>query len=307
MPISVPDNLPALTDLQAEGVDIIAAGDAARQDIRPLRLLMLNLMPKKKETEIQFGRLLGCSPLQVEMTLMTTASYTPRNTEPAYLRRFYRCLDDVRDDYFDALIITGAPVETLDFEDVTYWQELSEIIAWSQTHCFRRLGICWGAQALLNCQYNLPKYALDEKLFGVFDHSLNDVAGRLMHGFTDNFPMPVSRYTYTDKDDAMAAGLDVLAVSQEAGVGMLRHQKSGDLYVLNHLEYDADTLAAEYHRDASEGLGTALPKHYFPEDDATQMPVNRWRPFAFLLMSNWLNDLYRDTPFDLSSLAKTTD
>ena len=303
MPISVPDNLPALADLTAEGVDIIAAGDAARQDIRPLKLLVLNLMPKKKETEIQFGRLLGCSPLQVEMTLMTTASYTPRNTEPAYLRRFYRCLDDVRDDYFDALIVTGAPVETLPFEEVSYWPELAEIISWSQTHCFRRLGICWGAQALLKCQFGLEKHPLDEKLFGVFDHQLGRASGRLMHGFTDSFPMPASRYTYTKAIEAEAAGLDVLAHSHEAGVGMLRHGTSGDLYVLNHLEYDAQTLADEYHRDASEGLGTALPKYYFPDNDASLTPVNYWRPFAYLLASNWLNELYRDTPFDLSQLA----
>ena len=302
MPISVPDNLPALADLTAEGVDIIAAGDAARQDIRPLKLLMLNLMPKKRDTEIQFGRLMGCSPLQVEMTLMTTASYTPRNTEPAYLRRFYRQLDDVRDQYFDALIVTGAPVETLPFEEVSYWPELAEIISWSQTHCFRRLGICWGAQALLNCQFNLPKHALSEKLFGVFDHQPSGTADRLMHGFTENFPMPVSRYTYTDRAEAESAGLDVLAHSEEAGVGMLRHAESGDLYVLNHLEYDAHTLADEYHRDAAEGLATALPKHYFPADDATKSPVNYWRPFAYLLAANWLNTLYRDTPFDLQAL-----
>jgi len=304
MPISVPDNLPALADLTAEGVDIIAAGDAARQDIRPIKLLMLNLMPKKRDTEIQFGRLMGCSPLQVEMTLMTTASYTPRNTEPAYLRRFYRALDDVRDQYFDALVVTGAPVETLPFDEVSYWDELSEIITWSETHCFRRLGICWGAQALLKCQFDLPKHALDEKLFGVFDHQPSGMAGRLMHGFTDNFPMPVSRYTYTDKAEAEAAGLDVLAHSDEAGVGMLRHGASGDLYVLNHLEYDAETLANEYHRDAAEGLQTALPKYYFPADDATKTPVNYWRPFAYLLAANWLNTLYRDTPFDLNSLKK---
>ena len=304
MPISVPDNLPALADLTAEGVDIIAAGDAARQDIRPIKLLMLNLMPKKRDTEIQFGRLMGCSPLQVEMTLMTTASYTPRNTEPAYLRRFYRALDDVRDQYFDALVVTGAPVETLPFDEVSYWDELSEIITWSETHCFRRLGICWGAQALLKCQFDLPKHALDEKLFGVFDHQPSGMAGRLMHGFTDNFPMPVSRYTYTDKAEAEAAGLDVLAHSDEAGVGMLRHGASGDLYVLNHLEYDAETLANEYHRDAAEGLQTALPKYYFPADDATKTPVNYWRPFAYLLAANWLNTLYRDTPFDLKTLKK---
>ena len=174
MPIRVPDNLPALEALHAESVDIIPQEQATRQDIRPLRLLLLNLMPKKKDTEIQFARLFGNSPLQVEMILMTTASYTPRNTEPGYLRRFYRYLDDVRDAYFDALIVTGAPVETLPFDDVVYWQELVEIMEWSRQHCFRRLGICWGAQALLWHFYQVPKYEMDAKLFGIYEHGLCD-------------------------------------------------------------------------------------------------------------------------------------
>ena len=303
MPIKVPDSLPALSQLQSEGVDIIPDNLAARQDIRPLRLLLLNLMPKKKDTEIQFARLFGNSPLQVELILMTTASYTPTNTEPAYLRRFYRQLDDVRDDYFDALIVTGAPIETLPFEDVTYWQELSEIFTWSKTHCFRRLGLCWGAQALMKLAYDIPKYEMADKLFGVFSHHLAANGGRLMHGFTDDFPMPVSRYTYNKAEDIAGAGLSALAVSDEVGIGMVRCPQSGDLFVLNHLEYDADTLGAEYHRDADAGLETALPANYFPDDDPKQAPINHWRPFAFLLMSNWLNELYQDTLFDLSELS----
>jgi len=302
MPIKVPDNLPALRALQGEGVDLITDNIAAHQDIRPLRLLLLNLMPKKIDTEIQFARLFGSSPLQVEMVLMTTASYTPRNTEPAYLRQFYRSLDDIKDDYFDALIVTGAPIETLPFDEVNYWPELKEIIRWSQTHCFRRLGICWGAQALLFALHGLEKYPLDDKLFGVFTHKLPQVPGRLMQGFTDSFPMPVSRYTYTRHADVIDAGLDVLASSKEAGVGMVRCPRSGDLFVLNHLEYDADTLGQEYFRDRNEGVDTDLPLHYFPDDDDSRTPINRWRPFAFLLMSNWLNDLYRDTPYNLSNL-----
>ena len=303
MPISVPDNLPALDALREEGVDLISQGAAARQDIRPLRLLMLNLMPKKRDTEIQFARLFGCSPLQVELILMTTASYTPRNTEPAYLRRFYRSLEQVRDEYFDALIVTGAPVEQLPFEQVDYWPELTEILNWSKTHCFRRLGICWGAQALLYHFHDVPKQALSDKLFGIYDHTLTSQEGRLMHGFTDRFPMPVSRYTATSSDDAKKAGLDILALSDEIGAGMLRDKKTGDVFVLNHLEYDAETLAAEYHRDQAAGLGTAIPSHYFPEDDPSQKPVNYWRPFAYLLTANWLNELYQETPFDLSQLA----
>jgi len=304
MPIKVPDNLPALEILAQEGVDLIAENIAQRQDIRPLRLLLLNLMPKKKDTEIQFARLFGNSPLQIDMLLMTTASYTPRNTEPAYLRRFYRQLEDVRYDYFDALIVTGAPVETLPFEDVQYWAELTEIMEWSRTHCFRRLWICWGAQVMLKYFYNINKYEMPEKLFGVCDHSLPAANSRLMQGFTDSFPMPVSRYTYNREDDLVAAGLQILARSDMAGVGMVRCPERGDLFVLNHLEYDADTLANEYHRDAGEGKNTALPVHYFPDDDPSCTPINRWRPFAYLLMTNWLNDLYRDTPFELERLGQ---
>jgi homoserine O-succinyltransferase len=198
------------------------------------------------------------------------------------------------------LIVTGAPIETLPFEDVTYWQELTEIMEWSRSHCFRRLGICWGAQALLHYFHDVPKYEMDKKLFGIFEHQLNDLSGRLMNGFTDRFPMPISRYTMNRHDDLEKAGLQVLAEGHECGVGMVRDAKTGDLFVLNHLEYDAATLADEFHRDAAEGKDTALPEYYFPNDDVTQTPVNFWRPFAFLLMSNWINDLYQATPFDLA-------
>ena len=304
MPIRVPDNLPALKALHAESVDIMPQKQAVRQDIRPLRLLLLNLMPKKRDTEIQFARLFGNTPLQVEMILMTTASYTPQNTEPGYLRRFYRQLDDVRNDYFDALIITGAPIETLPFEDVKYWAELTEIMEWSREHCFRRLGICWGAQALLWHFYKVQKHELKAKLFGIFEHHLNDVSGRLMHGFTDQFPMPASRYTMNRSEDLEAAGLNVLAEGGECGAGMVRDPETGDLFVFNHLEYDATTIGDEYHRDLLAGLNTALPQNYFPNDDPTLPPINNWRPFAFLLMANWINDLYQSTPFGLSRIAK---
>jgi homoserine O-succinyltransferase len=259
-------------------------------------------MPKKRDTEIQFARLFGNTPLQVEMILMTTASYTPRNTEAGYLRRFYRQLDDVRDDYFDALIVTGAPIETLPFDEVAYWQELTEIMDWSRSHCFRRLGICWGAQALLWHFFKVPKHQLEAKLFGVYDHRLAPVSGRLMHGFTDRFPMPISRYTMNRTDDIKAAGLDVLADGVDCGAGMVRDPKSGDLFVFNHLEYDATTLADEYHRDVAAGLATVMPENYFPDDDPGQAPINNWRPFAFLLISNWVNDLYQTTPFDLTKI-----
>lgn len=303
MPIKVPDNLPALSQLQNENVDIIPDQLAVQQDIRPLRLLMLNLMPKKKDTEIQFARLLGSSPLQVELILMTTASYQPSNTEPAYLRRYYRQLEDVKDEYFDALIVTGAPVETLDFDKVHYWAELKEIYEWSKTHCFRRLGICWGAQALMNLAYDVPKFTMETKLFGVYAHNLAPKSGRLLHGFTQEFPMPVSRYTMVRAEDITAAGLTVLAQSDEVGVGMVRCDATQDLFVLNHLEYDAETLAAEYDRDINEGLTTNIPANYYPQNNPENTPINYWRPFAYLLISNWLNDLYQTTLYDLSKLS----
>jgi len=307
MPIKVPDNLPALEELLAEQVDVMAQKQALQQDIRPLRLLLLNLMPKKQETEMQFARLFGNSPLQIELILMTTASYTPRHTEPGYLRRFYRRLDDVRDEYFDALIVTGAPVERLPFEEVAYWPELTEILDWSKTHCFRRLGICWGAQTLLYHFHGVPKHDCGDKLFGVFTHQLNHVPGRLMRGFTDSFPMPVSRYTENRRPDLDAAGIEVLGESEDCGIGLARDPSNGDLFILNHLEYDADTLGAEYWRDREQGLQTALPHGYFPGDDPQAEPVNFWRPYAFLLMNNWINDLYQATPFDLSSLSGSDD
>jgi len=304
MPIKIQHDLPARSVLEDENVDLIISDDAVKQDIRPLRIVLLNLMPKKKETEIQFARLLGNSPLQIELTLMATASYTPKNTEPGYLRRYYRSLDDIRDEYFDAILVTGAPVETLPFEEVNYWPELQEIFSWSQQHCFRRFGICWGAQALLYHLYGIRKHQLEEKVFGVYDHVVTENTSRLMKGFTDRFPMPVSRYTANLRDEILSVPqLDLLAESSTSGPGMVRDRKTGDIFIFNHLEYDAETLAAEYKRDSETGVGTALPVNYFPADDPGQNPVNFWRPFAFLFMTNWIHDLYQATPFDLEKLA----
>jgi len=305
VPIKIQSDLPAREVLEKENVDLILSDRAQTQDIRPIRLLFLNLMPKKKETEIQFARLLGNSPLQIELTLMTTASYTPRNTEPGYLRRFYRNLSDVKDDYFDGLIITGAPVETLPFAEVDYWPELVEIMEWSRQHCFRRMGICWGGQAMLYHFHQIEKHKIGAKRFGIYNHQLNDYHTRLMNGFTDSFPMPVSRYTENLSNEIRNAPmLQVLAESSETGPGIVRHSETGDLYVLNHLEYDAETLAAEYARDQEAGLNTSLPANYFPDNDPSKMPMNYWRPFAFLFITNWIHDLYQSTPFDLSELGK---
>ncbi len=305
MPIKIPDKLPARTELENEGVEIITRETALRQDVRPLKILLLNLMPKKKETEIQFARLLSNTPLQIELTLMTTASYQPQNTSADYLLQFYRCLPDVRDEFFDGLIVTGAPVETIDFEKVDYWSELGEIIDWSSSHVLRRLGICWGAQALMYHLHSVDKFELPEKLFGVFNHTLDTGRRRvgLLAGFTDRFPMPVSRYTGNRAEDIAAApNLSVLARAPESGVAMVFDDDTKDVFVLNHLDYDADTLANEFVRDVREGLETKLPVHYFPSDDLLLPPVNRWRTYAFLLFANWIKDLYHDSPFDLSTL-----
>ena len=299
MPIKIHDNLPARELLLNEVVDVINSSSAEKQDIRPLRFLLLNLMPKKLQTEVQFARLLGASPLQIELTLMTTETYVPKNTKKEHLIEFYKTLDDIKDNFYDVLIITGAPVETVPFEDVKYWQELKEIILWSSTNVFRKIGICWGAQALLKVLHNIEKHSMKEKLFGVFDHNLNqEKQYRLMQGFINRFPMPVSRYTENKENEIVISGLEILAFSKRSGIGMVRCPKTKDLFILNHLEYDAITLKEEFLRDKFENIETEIPENYFPNNDATKDPINRWRPYAFLLFTNFINEVYQDVPFD---------
>ena len=297
MPIKIPDNLPAKDSLLNEAIDVIYTSNAERQDIRPLKFLLLNLMPKKIPTEIQFARLIGSSPLQIELTLMTTKSYNPKNTKQDYLIEFYKTLDDIKNEFFDVLIITGAPIETLPFEEVTYWNELCEIVKWSETNVFRRLGICWGSQVFLKIFFNIDKFILKNKLFGVYDHDLLDTHDRLLQGFINRFPMPVSRFTETRREDLIKNNLEILAYSNSSGVGMVRSPKTKDLFILNHLEYDADTLKDEYLRDKSQKIKISLPENYFPNNDDNKLPVNRWRPYAFLLFSNFINEVYQDVPF----------
>ena len=303
MPIKVPAKLPAKKQLEVEQVQLISSDTALRQDIRPMKVLLLNLMPKKRDTEIQFARLLGNSPLQIELTLMTTASYQPKNEETTYLNEFYYTLDEIKDNFYDALIITGAPVETLPFEEVAYWKELVKIIEWSDKHVFQRVGICWGAQALLYHQFQIPKYSLEDKVFGIFSHQINPAKLRLMQGFTDNFPMPVSRHTETKISDIREyLQFDILAYSQKAGIGMIINNNNDDFFIFNHLEYDFDTLHKEYQRDLNTNQKILMPENYYPENNIKNLPTNIWRPFAFLLFANWLNQLYQKTPYDLSTL-----
>ena len=299
MPIKIHDNLPARKVLLNELVDVINSSSAEKQDIRPLRFLLLNLMPKKLQTEVQFARLIGASPLQIELTLLTTNTYSPKNTQKEYLIEFYKTLDEIKENFYDVLIITGAPIETINFEDVQYWDELNDIIEWSKINVFRRIGICWGAQALLKVLFNVEKYTMADKLFGVFDHNLNqEKKYRLLQGFIDRFPMPVSRYTEVIESEIKSAGLEILAFSKDSGVGMVRCPKSKDLFILNHLEYDAITLKEEFLRDKSQNIGIQIPQNYFPDDDIQKDPINRWRPYAFLLFSNFINEVYQDVPFE---------
>ena len=307
MPIKVPSKLPAKKQLEVEQVQLISSDTALRQDIRPMKVLLLNLMPRKRDTEIQFARLLGNSPLQIELTLMTTASYQPKNEETTYLNEFYYTLDEIKNNFYDALIITGAPVETLPFEEVAYWKELVNIIKWSDKHVFQRVGICWGAQALLYHQFQIPKYSLEDKVFGIFSHQINQAKLRLMQGFTNNFPMPVSRHTETKISDIKEyLQFDILAYSERAGIGMIINNNNDDFFIFNHLEYDFDTLHKEYERDLNTNQKILMPENYYPENNIKNLPTNIWRPFAFLLFANWLNQLYQKTPYNLSSLKDRT-
>ena len=302
MPIKIPDKLPARRILLKESIDVIDTSLARKQDIRPLKFLLLNLMPQKKSTEIQFARLIGVSPLQIELTLMTTKTYKPKNTENDYLIEFYKTLDDVKNNFYDVLIITGAPVEQLPFQNVKYWNELVDILEWSKKNIFRRIGICWGAQVLLKVFHDIEKHQLPKKKFGVFNHELSINNNRLLHGFTDFFPMPVSRYTENKQKDITEKGLEILAISDKSGVGMVRCPKSKDLFILNHLEYDANTLNEEFLRDKIDNVEVLKPENYFPENDMNKKPINVWRPFAFLLFGNFINEVYQEVPFDLKKL-----
>ncbi|MDC1280668.1 homoserine O-succinyltransferase [bacterium] len=299
MPIKIPDSLPARETLLREAVDVIDSSSAQKQDIRPLKFLLLNLMPQKLQTEVQFARILGSTPLQIELTLMTTKTYFPTNTKRDHLIEFYKTLDEIKNNFYDVLIITGAPIETIPFEKVKYWDELKAIIAWSSTNVFRKIGICWGAQALLKELHNIEKYSMKDKLFGVYDHNLNQTKKyRLMQGFIDRFPMPVSRFTENKRNDIIGAELEILAYSSASGVGMVRCPNTKDLFILNHLEYDAKTLKDEFLRDKLENSEITLPENYFPNNDINLEPINRWRPYAFLLFSNFINEVYQDVPFE---------
>ena len=306
MPIKIPTGLPAGDILHSENIFVMDEMRAAKQDIRPLKLAILNLMPTKITTETQIIRLLSNTPLQIELTLLKTATHQSTNTSVEHMEAFYRTFDDVRDEKFDGLIITGAPVENLDFTEVDYWDELCEILAWSKTNVFSTLHICWAAQAGLWYHYGIPKYELKEKMFGVFSHVPLQPAHPLLRGFDEVFQAPHSRHTEIRREDVLRCPkVEILSESVEAGVYIVASRKRRLFFVTGHSEYDAGTLAAEYFRDKNKGLPIALPRHYFPADDPTLPPRNTWRGHAHLLFSNWLNYfVYQATPFDLKNIER---
>ena len=305
MPIRIPDALPAAAQLESENIFVMTEYRALHQDIRPLRVLILNLMPTKIATETQLLRLLGNSPLQVDIDLMQTATHTSKNTSKEHLLEFYQTFEEIRDNKYDGMIITGAPVESLDFTQVDYWDELCTIMDWSWTHVYSTLHICWGAQAGLYHHHGVPKFALERKLSGVFRHRPLDANHPLLRGFDEMFYMPHSRYTEVHQDDIdKNEHLQVLALSETAGVGIAATRDARQVFVTGHCEYDRYTLAAEYQRDLKRGIGPQIPQHYFPNDDPEAVPPMIWRSHANLLFSNWLNYfVYQQTPYDLRSLS----
>lgn len=306
MPVNIPRALPARRTLEAENVFVMSETRAGHQDIRPMHIAIVNLMPTKVDTETHLLRLLGNTSLQVKITLLRMGSHESKNTAHAHLETFYSTFDEVRHAKFDGLIITGAPVELLPFEEVDYWPELCEVMDWSVDHVFSTLHVCWGAQAGLYRHYGIKKYQLDAKMFGVFQHRLLDPHSPVTRGFDEVFPAPHSRHTEIRADDIRATrGLTLLAESDEAGVYLVASSDGRQLFVTGHPEYDRNTLRAEYERDVSRGLDIAVPRNYFPGDDPTRRPVVSWRSHAFLLYANWLNYcVYQRTPYDLQAIPQ---
>ncbi len=304
MPVKIPDHLPAFKTLESENIFVMGEDCAFHQDIRPLRVAILNLMPTKIATETQLLRLLGNTPLQVEITLMHMDSHESKNTPQEHLLNHYHNFEEVQGDKFDGLIITGAPVELMRFEEVDYWDELRAVMDWSETHVYSTFHICWGAQAGLYHRYGIPKYRLPAKMFGVFPHRVMSQHEKLLRGFDDEFLAPHSRHTEIRREDIdQVADLKLLALSDEAGVYIVASQDGRNIYITGHSEYDPLTLKAEYERDVQKGLPIAVPKNYFPEDDPSQAPLIRWRGHANLLYSNWLNYcVYQVTPYDIRQI-----
>ena len=306
MPIQIPNDLPAAAILQQENIFVMTQNRAVSQDIRPLEIVLLNLMPTKITTETQLSRVLGNTPLQVHLELMHTTSHVSKNTSQEHLLTFYKSFDELKDRKFDGMVITGAPVENMPFEDVDYWEELCRIMQWSKTNVHSTFHICWGAQAGLYYHYGVQKYPLEEKLFGVFPHQADYKRAILLRGFDDTFYVPHSRHTTIRREDIEAIPeLKILASSEKAGVYAVMSKGGRQIFVTGHSEYDPETLKLEYLRDKNAGLPIRVPENYFPHDDDTKDPIVRWRGHANLLFSNWLNYfVYQTTPYEIRDIGK---
>lgn len=305
MPIKIPNGLPATETLLSENIFVITETRALTQDIRPLKIALLNLMPTKIATETQLARLLGNTPLQVELELIQMSTHESRNTPLEHMLAFYKTFDQIKDQKYDGLIITGAPVENMEFEQVDYWDELCQIMEWSKTHVTSTFHICWAAQAGLYYHYGIQKHPMEKKLFGVFSHTIEHRSSMLMRGFDDSFMVPQSRYTTIERSDVLQVpALKILASSKEGGIYAMATKLGRQIFITGHSEYDAETLKLEYMRDKAAGLDTAIPTNYFPDDDDTKEPMVTWRSHANLLYSNWLNYyVYQTTPYDISTIG----
>ena len=305
MPITLPSNLPAYQVLEREGVMVMEDAVAARQDIRPLRIGLLNLMPKKIQTETQFARLIGATPLQINLSLIRMSEHETKNTAAEHMAEFYRPFSEVKDERFDGLIITGAPIEHLPYSEVTYWDELTEVFNWTQTHVHQTFGVCWGGMAMLWHFHRVPKHMLERKAFGCFRHRNLAPASPYLRGFSDDLLIPVSRWTELNQTDIDAAqGLRTLIASEEVGPCLVEDRAHRALMIFNHLEYDSTTLKEEYDRDIAAQKSINVPLNYYPDDDPLNTPLNRWRSHAHLLYGNWINEIYQTTPYDLAQIGQ---
>jgi len=305
MPVRIQENLPAYSQLTNENIFVISEQRALTQDIRPLKIAIMNIMPTKEVTETQLLRLLGNTPLQIDVTFLHPASHSAKNTSRQHLSSFYRTFDEIENEKFDGLIITGAPVEQLEFTDVTYWDELVLIMEWAKHNVFSTMYICWGAQAGLYYHYGIPKYQTDEKTSGIFLHETSKDKERLIRGFDEFFFAPHSRNTTVFSEDILKhSDLKILAQSEEAGVYLVMGKKGREVFVTGHAEYDAETLKLEYERDLAKGINPNIPKNYFPNDDPAREPIVNWRAHANLLFCNWLNYcVYQETPYDIEQIS----
>ena len=303
MPIRIPSKLPAFEILKSEGVNVMSNADADRQDIRPLKIGLLNLMPLKIQTENQFSRLIGSTPLQIELTLIRMSEHKSKHTSSDHMKSFYKSFEDIKEQKFDGLIITGAPIEHLEFNEVTYWDELRTIFDWTQNNVHSTFGVCWGGMAMINHFHNVEKHILGKKVFGCHRCQVTDPTSRFLTGFSDDLVIPVSRWTENKTSEILKAGLKILIDSETSGPCLVEDEKHNALYIFNHFEYDKETLKQEYDRDIKNNTPINIPMNYYPNDDPKMPPLNKWRSHAHLLYGNWINQIYQTTPFDINRIG----